>query len=106
MDAAPIYVAPRTCTIVDDEGEANRDAKKRAAPLSGYADAAAYVLIAEPDAGKTTAFKTEAAKLGALCVTVRNFCTFDRPEWRGRALLQKSDSIPNALPPDRLAARV
>ena len=85
MDTATTYVAPRTCTIVD-EGETTRAAKKRTAPLSDYANAAAYVLIAEPGAGKTTAFKTEAAKQGALYVTVRNFRTFDRPEWRGRTL--------------------
>ena len=72
MGAPPAYVAPRTCTIVD-EGVANRDTKKRAAPLSGYADTAAYVLIAEPGAGKTTTFKTETARQRAVYVTVRNF---------------------------------
>ena len=71
--------------MVDDR-EPKPDVKKGAAPLSGYADVAAYVLIAEPGAGKTTAFKTEAAKQRALCVTVRDFRTFDRPEWRGRTL--------------------
>ena len=86
MDVAPIYVAPRTCTIVD-EGEANRDAKKRAAPLSGYADAAAYVLIAEPGAGKTTAFQTEAERQGGMYVTFRNFRTYDdKPERHGTTL--------------------
>ncbi len=86
MDAAPIYVAPRTCTIVA-EREANRDAKKRAAPLSDYADTAAYVLIAEPGAGKTTAFQAEAERQGGLYVTVRNFRTYDdKPEWHGTTL--------------------
>ena len=50
MDTATTYVAPRTCTVVN-EGEATRDAKERSEPLSGYSDAAAYVLIAEPGAG-------------------------------------------------------
>ena len=85
MDTPTTYVATRTCTLVD-ERDRKRDAKKSAAPLSGYADVAAYVLIAEPGAGKTTAFKTEAARQGALCVTVRDFRTFDRAEWRGRTL--------------------
>ena len=86
MDVAPTYVAPRTCTIVD-EGEANRDAKKRAAPLSDYAAAAAYVLIAEPGAGKTTAFRTEAERLEGRFVTVRNFRTYDdKPEWHDTTL--------------------
>ena len=70
-----------------DEGEAKREASKRAVPLSGYADAAAYVLIAEAGAGKTTAFETEAEKQGGVYVTVRNFRTFDdKPEWHGTTL--------------------
>ena len=86
MDTATTYVAPRTCTTVDG-GETTRDAKKRTAPLSDYADVAAYVLIAEPGAGKTTAFKTEAASQGGGYVTVRNFRTFeDKPEWQDTTL--------------------
>ena len=63
MDTAMTYIAPRRCTVVN-EGEATRDERKSAAPLSGYANAAAYVLIAEPGAGKATAFETEAASRG------------------------------------------
>ena len=80
------YVAPRTCTVVS-EGEVTRDAKERTAPLSGYAKDGAYVLIAEPGAGKTTAFETEAASQGGVYVTVRNFRTFDdKPEWHDTTL--------------------
>ena len=86
MDTAPPYVAPRTCTVVD-EGEPPGDSKERTAPLGDYANAAAYVLIAEPGAGKTTTFKTEAARHGGTYVTVRNFLTFDaRPEWHDTTL--------------------
>ena len=86
MDIATTYVAPRTCTVVS-EGEATREAKERTAPLSGYANDAAYVLIAEPGAGKTTAFKTEAASQGCVYVTVRDFRTFDdKPEWHNTTL--------------------
>lgn len=86
MDKTPTYVAPRTCTIVD-EGAAARDAKTDAAPLGHYAGAAAYVLIAEPGAGKTTAFRTEAEGQGAAYVTVRDFRTFDdKPGWHGMTL--------------------
>ena len=86
MDTVTTYLAPRTCTVVD-EGEATRDAKERTSPLSSYAKAAAYVLIAEPGAGKTTAFKAEAASQGGTYVTVRNFRTFDdKPEWHGTTL--------------------
>ena len=80
------YVAPRTCTVVDDS-QAPRDARDRPTPLSSYANLAAYVLIAEPGAGKTTAFKAEAASRGGTYVTVRNFRTFDdRPEWKDTTL--------------------
>ena len=73
--------------MVVDEGESKRDVEKSATPLTNYADAAAYVLIAEPGAGKTTAFETEAASQGGVYVTVRNFRTYDdRPEWHGTTL--------------------
>ena len=85
MDAATTYVAPRTCTLVDDS-DSKRGAKAAAVPLIGYADVAAYVLIAEPGAGKTTAFKTEAERQGGKYVTVGDFRTFDKPEWRQTTL--------------------
>ena len=49
-DIAAQYVAPRTCTVVDDPGS-QRDGDRQA-PLTDYADAAAYVLIAEPGLGR------------------------------------------------------
>ena len=86
MDTVTTYIAPRTCTVVD-EGEATHDAKERTSTLSSYAKATAYVLIAEPGAGKTTAFKAEAASQRGVYVTVRNFLTFDdKPEWYGTTL--------------------
>ena len=86
MDTATHYVAPRTCTEVR-EGDATRDAKERAAPLSSYAKAAVYVLIAEPGDGKTTAFETDAASQEGTYVTVQNFLTFDdKPEWHDTTL--------------------
>ena len=45
-----------------------RQSGGRQSPMTDYADAAAYVLIAEPGAGKTTAFETEAARQGAVCI--------------------------------------
>ena len=81
MDTSTPFIAPRTCTVVN-EGEATRAAEESASPLSDYANAAAYVLIAEPGAGKTTAFKSEAESQGGTYVTVRNFRIFDdEPEW-------------------------
>lgn len=87
MDTAPTYVAPRTCRVIDQEGESKPNGKNSVTPLADYADVAAYVLIAEPGAGKTTAFRTEAAKEGAVYVTVRRFLARDpRPEWRDTTL--------------------
>ena len=78
------YVAPRTCTVVKErDAKSNSDAQT---PLTRYDNAGAYVLIAEPGAGKTTAFESEGAKAGAKYVPVRKFRTFDRPEWRGKTL--------------------
>ena len=86
MDTATNYVAPRTCTVVQ-EGGAARDKRTGATPLSDFANVAGYVLIAEPGAGKTTAFKTEAARQRGTYVTVRDFLTFkDRPEWHDTTL--------------------
>ena len=99
MDDAPEYVASRTCTVVD-EGEPQRESGRQA-PLTAYADTAAYVLIAEPGAGKTTAFKTEAAKQGAVHVTVRNFLRFDKPEWRDTTLFLDGLDESRAGPDDR-----
>ena len=85
MNSDPTYVVPRTCTTVH-EGDSERGAKSPAAPLIEYSAAAAYVLIAEPGAGKTTAFETEAVRQGGEYVTVRDFRTFDKAEWRGKTL--------------------
>ena len=86
MATVTTFVAPRTCAVVE-EGETTRDSRERALPLSSYAKTEAYVLIAEPGAGKTTAFKAEAESQGGTYVTVRNFRTFDdRPEWHGATL--------------------
>ena len=86
MDTAARYVAPRTCTVVDDS-DPHRGAEKSSRPLGNYADAAAYVLIAEPGAGKTTAFKTEAASPEREYETVTDFRTFeDKPEWHDKTL--------------------
>ena len=83
-----------------DEREPQRDGGKRA-PLTDYADIAAYVLIAEPGAGKTTTFKTEAANQGAVYVTVRNFLRLDKPEWRDATLFLDGLDESRAGPGDR-----
>ena len=84
MDNAPEYVAPRTCTVVE-KFEPQHEGTKQA-PLRDYVSTAAYVLIAEPGAGKTTAFETEATRQGAQYVSARNFLRVDKPEWLGKTL--------------------
>ena len=56
MDTATTYVAPRTCTVID-EGEETRDSKGSTAPLRDYGNAGAYVLVAKPDPAETTTFQ-------------------------------------------------
>ena len=61
-------------------------------PLAAYRDTAAWVLLGDPGAGKTTAFEAEASQSpeSALCLSARDFLTFDpahHPEWRERTLL-------------------
>ena len=85
MDATSTYVVRRTCTSVN-KGDSEQGARSSAVPLIDDSGAAVYVLIAEPGAGKTTAFKAEAARQGGMYVTVRDFRTFDKSEWRDKTL--------------------
>lgn len=78
------FLAPRTCTVVDERDL--RPERARTSTLTEHADAGVYVLIAEPGAGKTTAFETEASGADAEFVSVRNFLTFDRAEWHDKTL--------------------
>lgn len=53
-------------------------------PLSAFRGAAAYVLLAEPGAGKTTSFREEARAAGGCFVAARDFVSPEldrRPEW-------------------------
>ena len=110
MDAATRYVAPRTCTVVAD-GEPHGNAAKQA-PLNIYADTPAYVLIAEPGAGKTTAFESEARNQDAAHLTVRDFLTLNRPEWQGKTLFldgldeSRADGRDGRAPLDRIRTKL
>ena len=84
MGDSPKYFAPRTCTVVDEAAEPVGD--RQHVPLGTYADTPAYVLIAEPGAGKSTAFETEAAKQGGTYLTVRSFLRRTKPAWRDTTL--------------------
>ena len=80
------YFAQRTCTVINEENSEGRS-QGPSAPLTNFADTSAYVLIGEPGAGKTTAFKCEADSHGGAYVTARDFLTFDdKPQWHGKVL--------------------
>ena len=87
---------PRTCTPASEQSESERrdaGASARAEesrPLHAFREVSAYVLLGDPGAGKTTAFRCEYEALGserAHSMAAREFLTFEpRPEWRDRTL--------------------
>ena len=83
-----MHLVGRSCWEVPESGlEHPLPAELR--PLFEYRDLPAYVLIGDPGAGKTTAFKQECAALAddGEMVLARDFLTFeDRPEWREKTL--------------------
>ena len=89
---------PRTCTPVS--GQRGSDRRKAGAParaeasrpLSAHRDDSAYVLLGDPGAGKSTAFRCEYEALGgerAHLIAARDFPTLApaaRREWRDKTL--------------------
>ena len=80
----------RTCTEIRPAAD-DRRRPPDSRPLKEYRDGAAYVLLGDPGAGKTTAFATECKAHGdqVLRITARDFTTFDpddHPEWRDKTL--------------------
>ena len=54
-------------------------------PLEHYRSLDAYVLLGEPGAGKTWAFKREAEESGGEYIKARDFATFDpKEEYQGK----------------------
>ena len=84
-------IVPRTCTEVRDK-DSNQNLETISKPLEAYRESTAYVLLGDPGAGKSTAFKTEYEALGeeaAHLITARDFLTFDstkNPEWQDKTL--------------------
>lgn len=79
-------ILDRTVRRVGDDGELGHPE-----PLSAYRATPAYVLLGDPGAGKTTAFRKEVSNSSdrALFVSARDFLTLDpesHPEWRDRTL--------------------
>lgn len=95
-------IVPRTCTEIPADGP-DRAAMSR--PLDEYRDVPAYVLLGDPGAGKTTAFKRECGASGTdgVFVSARDFLTFDpesRPEWRKGTLFMDGLDEVRAGSPD------
>ena len=76
-------IVPRTVTMVDGE-------RSRSAPLEEFRSARAYVLLGDPGAGKTEAFRAECAKQdNGVVVTARRFTRKGVgrvSEWDGKTL--------------------
>ena len=79
------YFAPRTCTEIKEE-QTGEISEGSSLPLKNFNETQAYVLIGEPGAGKTTAFRYEADSDG-LYLTARDFLSYDdKPEWHNKIL--------------------
>ena len=76
-----MYHVPRTCTAKKmDDGVESR-------PIADFRERAAYVLLGEPGAGKSSLFKEEADNTdNGLCISARDFIDLDRNEWRDKTL--------------------
>ena len=106
------FTAHRTCKVIS-ESHANKPSDAASVPLGDFAPSSCYVLIGEPGAGKTTAFRTEADAHGGLYVSVRDFLAYDdKPEWHGTTLyLDGLDEVRAGLvdgrpPLDRVRAKL
>lgn len=82
-------IVPRTCTEIVT-GDANRQQAREPQPLEAFRDVPAYVLLGDPGAGKTTAFKAECKTCtDGHRTSARRFIRGDldaHPEWHGKTL--------------------
>ena len=81
------FYVSRTCTEVGQRIDLT-EPENRSRPLEEFRDTYAFVLLGAPGAGKTVAFKQEAANSAdGHYVTARDLDTFDdRPEWHEATL--------------------
>lgn len=76
-----MYHVPRTCT------EKKMDDGVESRPITDFRERAAYVLLGEPGAGKSTLFKEEADNTdNGFYISARDFIDLDRNEWRDKIL--------------------
>ena len=107
-----MHLVPRTCSEIPEQGH---DDQIRARPqlLAAYQNMSAYVLLGDPGAGKTEAFKKEARQADSFYVTARDLLTFEhRPEWHGKTLFidgldeMRAGSVDGRTPFDGIRARL
>ncbi len=76
----------RTCRDIS-EPASRGPSESPSRPVEDWKDEEAYVLLGPPGSGKTTIFEHLAEHQGGLCVTARDFLTFDdRAEWHDKTL--------------------
>jgi hypothetical protein len=79
--AQPFFVR-RTCTQ-----KSYKPDEQGSQPLESYRNLPAYVLLGDPGAGKTEAFKREAEEFGGAYIKARDFATFEpKPEYQDKTL--------------------
>ncbi|MFA5985083.1 MAG: hypothetical protein WC782_13795 [Methylococcaceae bacterium] len=78
-----MFHVPRTCT----EKKVDDGADSLPRPINDFKKRAAYVLLGEPGAGKTSLFKEEADNTdNGLCISARDFIDLNYDEWRDKTL--------------------
>lgn len=80
------HIVPRRVIRLRSPGE-EQGAKPECESLEAYRSAPAWVLLGEPGAGKTEAFKHEADATDSVCLRIRQFVAADLdPAWRTKTL--------------------
>ena len=94
---------------VQETGEARDEAEKpEELPLADFRSRPAWVLLGEPGAGKSEAFKQEAQEIGGEYVTVSELVITTPPleEWRGKTLFIDALDEARAAGADSLIQRI
>lgn len=78
-----LFHVSRTCTEKTDAATG----ESQSHPIAHFSGRAAYVLLGEPGAGKTSLFEAEANNTAdGLCISARDFIALNREQWRDKTL--------------------